>query len=319
MNDRTHPADLLPAHALGALEPDEAAAVEAHLGGCPECARELARWRRTTEEIADAAPPVVPSAELRRRVLAAAIPLPASSAQAGPAVRREGTAAGPRRSDRPADSGGTAKPAGPGTPAGRDTPPRPASPLRGAARARGRSPLRWLPAAAAIAALVLASWSLARQARLSGELELAEAAAERLAAGQEALRGELALTRGRVAELSATLELVGSPATRRIALAGLGSAPGAAGTTLVDPARGTALFTARGLPTPPTGRTYQLWYITAAEGPVSAGVFAVDEEGRGEIAVAGVPAPEAIQAWAVTVEPAGGVPQPTGEMVLRSS
>jgi anti-sigma-K factor RskA len=31
-----------------------------------------------------------------------------------------------------------------------------------------------------------------------------------------------------------------------------------------------------------------------------------------------VPTPERVVAWAVTVEPAGGVPAPTGEMVLKS-
>jgi anti-sigma-K factor RskA len=315
MNHRSHPVDLLPAHALGALEPDQAAAVEAHLAGCPECARELVRWRRATEEIAGAAPPVVPSPALRQRVLAAAVPFAPSDALSD------------ALSDAPSgDQGATARrdPAAAGADGHRPPPPgrsepllRSAPPRRGAARARSRSPLRWLPAAAAIAALALASWSLARQTRLAAELELAAAEAERLAADQQLLRGELARTRGRVAELSSTLELVSSPATRRIALAGLGSAPNAGATTLIDPARGTALFTARGLPAPPPGRTYQLWYITAERGPVSAGVFALDPDGRAELAVAGVPAPEAIQAWAVTVEPEGGVPQPTGEMVLK--
>lgn len=290
MSDRSHPVDLLPAHALGALEPNESAAVESHVAGCRECARELAQWRRTTEEVAGATTPIAPSPELRRRVLAAAIPLPASRAPAP---------AGARPS-RPAPA-----------------PSRPAHPLRGAGRARTRSPLRWLPAAAAIAALALASWSLARQARMAGELELASAEARRLASDQQLLRGELARTRTQVAELSSTLELVSSPATRRIALAGLGSAAGARATALVDPARGTALFSARELPATPPGRTYQLWYITTERGPVSAGTFAVDEGGRGELTVTGVPASESIQAWAVTLEPQGGVPQPTGEMVLK--
>jgi anti-sigma-K factor RskA len=51
---------------------------------------------------------------------------------------------------------------------------------------------------------------------------------------------------------------------------------------------------------------------------VSAGVFDVDREGRGELEVAAVPASDQAATWAVTVEPAGGVPAPTGDMVLKS-
>lgn len=283
MNDDRHTrlAELLPSYALGALEGEERAAVEEHLAACPECARELAVWRDTTERLADAVPPVVPSADVRGRVLEAVEPEPDVA---------------PARPARP-----TTVHAAPS-----------------AAYRRRSSSAPWLAAAAALAALVLAGWALARQGALVEELRRAGDERQRLLAEQDALRAEVAQARGRLAELSSTLELVGSPVTRRIALAGLGSGAGAAGTALVDPEHGEARFTARGLPELPADRTYQLWYITAERGPVSAGVFSVDETGRGAVEVAGVPAPERVEAWAVTVEPAGGVPAPTGEMVLKS-
>jgi anti-sigma-K factor RskA len=85
----------------------------------------------------------------------------------------------------------------------------------------------------------------------------------------------------------------------------------------VDPGTGEAVFAASGLPTLPRDRTYQLWFIAGGK-PVSAGIFDVGERGRGRLLVQSVPPAGAIDAWAVTVEPAGGVPQPTGAMVLKS-
>ena len=42
-----HPGDLLSAHLDDELAPDVAAAVEAHVAGCPECAEELAELGAT--------------------------------------------------------------------------------------------------------------------------------------------------------------------------------------------------------------------------------------------------------------------------------
>ena len=60
----------------------------------------------------------------------------------------------------------------------------------------------------------------------------------------------------------------------------------------------------------------ELWFI--ADGtPVSAGIFEVDSQGHAMVLVEKVAPVESIDAWAVTVEPAGGVAQPTGTMVLK--
>jgi anti-sigma factor RsiW len=63
---------LIPAHALDALEPEEARAVEAHLAICDECRRQLTDLRDATSLLAAGAPDVAPPPALRRRVLAAA-------------------------------------------------------------------------------------------------------------------------------------------------------------------------------------------------------------------------------------------------------
>lgn len=48
---RPHDLDELSAYALGALSPEEAARVEAHLHGCHGCRAELADLRRATDEL----------------------------------------------------------------------------------------------------------------------------------------------------------------------------------------------------------------------------------------------------------------------------
>jgi anti-sigma factor RsiW len=45
MDVSAHVTDRLPLEAAGALEPDEAARVAAHLGECPACAARAAEWR----------------------------------------------------------------------------------------------------------------------------------------------------------------------------------------------------------------------------------------------------------------------------------
>jgi anti-sigma-K factor RskA len=77
------------------------------------------------------------------------------------------------------------------------------------------------------------------------------------------------------------------------------------------------LFTAANLPPLPQGRVYQLWYVTAAA-PVSAGLVSPDAAGQSRILT---PSLAAVQpkAFALTIEPAGGVPAPTGAFYLLGS
>ena len=64
--------ELLPLHALGALDGDDRARLETHLAsGCAECVEQLAALDRVAASLAWAASPAVPPAGLRDRVLAA--------------------------------------------------------------------------------------------------------------------------------------------------------------------------------------------------------------------------------------------------------
>jgi anti-sigma-K factor RskA len=176
---------------------------------------------------------------------------------------------------------------------------------------------RWLPLAAA-ALLAVAVWGVAGQIRLRGELERLTAERDRLARQVTVLDREVSLARAEAQRATQALQVLAAPGVQSVILAGLGPAPQAAGHTYVNPRRRDALFYAFDLPALPQEKTYQLWYIAGGK-PVSAGTFAVDERGTASVRVERVPDVGGIQAWAVTVEPAGGVPQPTGEMVLKGS
>ncbi len=178
--------------------------------------------------------------------------------------------------------------------------------------ARPRRWAVWLPLAAALVLAVLAGTAYQGSRR---ELDQLGSERERLARQVAALDSELAAARSEGRRLARALEVVSAPGMRPVALAALGGQSGA-GRAFVDPATRRAVFVASGLPALPAERDYELWFIAGGK-PVPAGVFDVDAEGRARLEVEHVAPPEQIDAWAVTVEPAGGRPQPTGEMVLK--
>jgi hypothetical protein len=63
--------ELLDAHALGALDPSEAARVEAHLRDCPACRREYAELRHVLDVLPHALPALPAPTALRDRIMAA--------------------------------------------------------------------------------------------------------------------------------------------------------------------------------------------------------------------------------------------------------
>ena len=272
--------------ALGALEPDDAARFEAHLReGCAQCERTLEEYRdvlvAVAGDLSEAPPPRVRDAVL------------------------EG--AGARSA---------------GAPALRAVPP--------GQRRTGRLPTMLVSAtgmalAAGLAAIVTAGAMKARyeprveqlareadglRAQLAEQLETVSALRQRLSEQEHTLT----MVRAQADEQGRQLALLTDPETRIVELAGLPPSPHAQGRMIWNPRAG-GLLVALNLPPAPAGKTYELWAI--AEGkPRPAGLFNVDAQGKGTLAVpasAGVPA---VDVFAVTLEPEGGSPAPTGEKYL---
>lgn len=165
--------------------------------------------------------------------------------------------------------------------------------------------LRWVTPALALAAIVLAvaTGVLWRQnSRLVRRTQDLEAAAKQQAEAMERARD--------------VLDVLTSPETIRVALVPNGTKPVPRGRALYNTAKGRLLFSAVDLPALPAGRTYELWLIPVKGDPIGAGVFQPDAKGNGEVVLPTLEAGVKAKAFAVTVEPAGGVPKPTGSMVM---
>jgi len=110
------------------------------------------------------------------------------------------------------------------------------------------------------------------------------------------------------------MAILAAPDAVRVDLAGQPAAPTASARAFWSRSRGLVI-TGTNLPQLPSGRSYQLWVVTA-QAPISAGLLTPDAQGRvsGTFATpSDIPPPVAM---AVTIEPAGGVPAPTGDKFL---
>ena len=195
-----------------------------------------------------------------------------------------------------------------------------------ARRARVGRALAWtasMALAAGIAAVVSGSWVRARLDQLAGETAglRAELAAQvqtvsELRRKLDEQEKTLTLVKAQAAEQERTLALLGDPETRLVSLAGLAPRPQAQARIIWNARAGGLLVTAD-LPPLPEGKIYELWAITGGK-PLPAGLFGVDAEGKGRLAVAPLAGVATVDVFAVTLEPAGGVRSPTGAMYLAS-
>jgi anti-sigma-K factor RskA len=169
----------------------------------------------------------------------------------------------------------------------------------------------WLSAAAMlVVAIGLGAYTMFLRHRVSGlEVVLREAVArldrserQLASATRDAERAQL-----RLAVLTA-------PDMKQVQLAGQAPAPRAAGRAFLSASNGL-LFAASQLPPLPAGRTYQVWFLTPAA-PISAGLIKPDQSGRVTAAFDVPPAAASPTGVAVSIEPDGGAPAPTGALYL---
>lgn len=193
--------------------------------------------------------------------------------------------------------GGEAPPTAPAAPT-------PVIPL--ASRRRSALPA-WLAAAASLLLAVgVGAYALSLRGRVSS-LEQQTAALSRD-------RGRLASALG---EREATLAALAGPEVRVVELASTQQRE-PTGRMFWNPAKRRYTFFAYNLPQVREGREYQLWLITP-EGPVAAPTFQRGRNGGGTVEGAYDIPNEQIRAFAVTDEPVGGLPKPTGEVVIVGS
>jgi anti-sigma-K factor RskA len=133
-----------------------------------------------------------------------------------------------------------------------------------------------------------------------------------------ALEGQLAEVQTRSREVARASEmtdkLLEMPATKRVALMPMPGMEGHGG-VLYNPKMGMVACTGW-LPAPPKGKSYQLWLVPMEGKPMPLHVFW--NEWTKPMSMQVTPGMEA-KAFAVTEEPAGGMPWPTGPRVLAGA
>ena len=117
-------------------------------------------------------------------------------------------------------------------------------------------------------------------------------------------------------ELLAVLE---SRQVNLILMAGQETSPEGYGKIIWDPENERALLQVANLPEPAPDKDYQLWLIKDEQNPVSAGVFSFEQSSTDlfyKIEELNERPSSISNTFAVTLEPKGGAPQPTGSMYL---
>ncbi|MGA3035015.1 MAG: anti-sigma factor, partial [Terracidiphilus sp.] len=115
------------------------------------------------------------------------------------------------------------------------------------------------------------------------------------------------------AALQAMGQVTGAPDTAQITLLQQPGGPPGQARVVYNARMGMGVYS--GLIAPaPAGKSYQLWLVPASGSPVSAGLVEANQQ-NGAVVVRLTPGLVA-KAFAVTLEPQGGMPQPTGPKVL---
>jgi anti-sigma-K factor RskA len=160
-------------------------------------------------------------------------------------------------------------------------------------------------AAAVIFAALLVSLIIIWQQNRAAKTELA-----RLSNQTQSLREDLA-------RKEEALQLLTTPGAKMTELTATNMAPGASAKLAFDK-NGHAMLMAKGLPAAPSGKAYQLWYIVGNK-PMPGKVFTPDSAGNGVLQDQIPAVAMNSSVFAVTLEPASGMPSPTGAIFLHSS
>ncbi|MDQ3485479.1 MAG: anti-sigma factor [Actinomycetota bacterium] len=267
------------AYVIGALTASEAQEFERHLIECAACAEEVADARA----IASALSTVVaaePPAHLRASVLAAIAHTSQEEIATVTALTRPSSA--PAESPGPASGSASV------------------APIRSSRRSRATS---LLSAAAVVAAVGFGGWAVQSSQELGDTRQAAEAAVKDAKAANQAV-AEAAGERAKLTSLLTAAD-VQTVSGRFIS----SDDPGA---VVMSADRQMAVLVASGLPKLPESKVYEAWTINGE--PAPAGIFRSD--GSNAVVELSDAAFDA-DSIAVTIEPAGGSPKPTGDAVFN--
>lgn len=115
------------------------------------------------------------------------------------------------------------------------------------------------------------------------------------------------------AALQAMGQVTGAPDSAQIILLQQPGGPPGQAHVIYNARTGMGVYSGQIAPAP-AGKSYQLWLVPASGAPVSAGLVEANQQ-NGAVVVHLTPGLVA-KAFAVTLEPQGGMPQPTGPKVL---
>jgi anti-sigma-K factor RskA len=130
----------------------------------------------------------------------------------------------------------------------------------------------------------------------------------------EALHSTVRLEQQQLDQERQVADLLAASDTITIRLAQQPGMPAGSAHVSYNPKTGMLMYDGALAPAP-ANKSYQLWLVPVNGKPISAGVFN-PALGLPDHWMIGLPAGTAPKAFAVSLEPAGGMPQPTGSMVL---
>jgi hypothetical protein len=274
--------EALEALALDALDAGERTAVMAHVAVCASCQAEVAVLQATAAKLAYAVRPMPMPGSQRDRIRARL-------------VGRAAADRAPARDAHPTPSSVILVP----------------SPSTG-----GHANRHWLESKAswlAMAASVVAAVSLATLYQVAKERDTIREAYQFVSART----GLVDSLKNAVEDRDRMIANLTGPQVAVMTLASGGiRAPSAR--MFWDQSVDAWTFVAHNLPAPKTGRTYQLWLVTAKD-KISAGTFSPNDKGDAVMRKTYALGKDALSAVAVTDEPSAGSPQPTTTPILLAT
>lgn len=297
-------------YALGALSQHEARAFEVHLhDGCPACELELKQFEEVAALIGTTVEAVAPPAYLRDLLF---VRLQRENSPAASSIRSSSITA-----PSSVDSNSNQRTASSADviPFREPKQPKPTS-VDSAGRiestaARTLPVTAWLPWAVAAAMLIAFLYSFsAWRSVLNQNNESTSATLKENKELKEQLAREAAISN----EMAQINSVLSSPQVQTIELAGQEPAPNSSGKIYWD-VQGARWVVTANLPAAPTGKVYQLWFVTP-DSKISAGLINPDQNGHGFAVVPFSSSVTQLDAAAITLEPEGGSEQPTMPIYL---